>query len=160
MRTIPLSQGKVALVDDADFERLSKFNWFAHKHTRKNRTVFYAVRNARFGGKCVTLALHREVLGVFDTKIKIDHKNLNELDNRKQNLRLATNTQNGWNSQKAPSRSSQFKGVCWHKQRQRWMARIHVNGQQRHLGLFEIEEDAACAYAAAAKQHFGEFALC
>ncbi len=93
----------------------------------------------------------------------LDHKNNKRADNRIENLRLATTTQNAQNTPKQ-SRSrrggcySKFKGVCWHKRDLCWVAGIQVNGKRINLGEFKEEAEAAEAYKAAAEFYFGEFA--
>lgn len=162
MKTLPLSQGKYAVVDDADFEQLSEHKWYAYKEIRKNRVVWYSVRNEPTG--CVnrpqrTLQMHREILGVTDPLAKIDHINGDGLDNQRQNLRLATNRENCQNQHKIPGCSSHYKGVSWCKLTNKWKAQIRVNGHKQHIGLFETEELAAAAYDKRAAQEFGDFAL-
>lgn len=87
---------------------------------------------------------------------EIDHKNCDPLDNRLENLRVATGNQNRANM---PSRSpSGFKGVTKLKNANRYVAQITVNGKNRYLGCFKRAEDAHAAYVVAARDAFGEFA--
>lgn len=86
--------------------------------------------------------------------LEIDHANRVRSDNRIENLRLATKAQNRINCPKQGKH--RFKGVSFAKGR--WLARIKVNGANRHLGSFKTEEEAAAAYRAVAKKVFGEFA--
>jgi hypothetical protein len=103
--------------------------------------------------------MHRFILGITNPKIKVDHRNRYELDNRRTNLRIPTNSQNGANANKCRHRtSSRFKGVSWHKRLRKWCAHIGVNRGLIHLGYFTNELDAARSYDAAAREHFGEFA--
>lgn len=88
----------------------------------------------------------------------IDHKNRNRDDNRIENLRLATNSQNKANSKKPEHNTSGLKGVTWHKLRQKWAAQICKDGKNIHLGLFTSANEAHEAYIKAANQNFGEFA--
>lgn len=89
----------------------------------------------------------------------LDHKNCIRNDNRIANLREASASQNQWNSLKPRGlHSSKFKGVAWHSRKRRWMARIYVDSQPKHLGYYQSETEAALAYSRAAKVHFGEFA--
>ena len=142
MKTIPLTRGLVALVDDADFDWLSAYKWHA-KNVGKGR--FYAAFGSRM------LLMHRMILpGVPE----VDHYNRNTLDNQRHNLRPATHTQNLHNSGRHRDGSSGFKGVSWSKIRHRWRAQI----QSDYLGLFSTEEAGARAYDAEAVERFGEFA--
>jgi len=88
----------------------------------------------------------------------IDHANGNGLDNRIANLRPATKQLNSANRGLPANNTSGYKGVVWFKRKQKWMARIKVNGKGIHLGYFTDKEEAALAYIKAAEQHFGDFA--
>lgn len=148
-KQIPLSQGKVALIDDEDFERISKYKWYA----RKTGYVYYAVRkidNQAF-------YMHREILGVTDRKIDVDHCNGDGLDNRRENLREATRSQNIWNTGKRKHNRSGYKGVYLHDCG-KYAADINMNRKTYHLGLFETAEQAARAYDEESKKLRGAFA--
>ncbi len=91
----------------------------------------------------------------------IDHINGNKADNRIENLRAATKTQNQQNTHKVRGKLSKYRGVTeWRgkKKRKRWHAQIRVNKKQLHIGDFNDEIEAAKAYNTAAVLHFGEFA--
>lgn len=155
MKRIPLTQGKFALVDDEDFEWFSRWRW----HTQKSRRTFYATRNQLTQkGKQKTIYMHRVILRL-PKDVQADHINGRGLDNRKQNLRIATVAQNHFNQQ-SPRLGcvSKFKGVVWDKRSQKWMARIRFNYKRYYLGLFDKEVRAAKAYNKAARELFGEFA--
>ena len=77
---------------------------------------------------------------------QIDHININPLDNRIENLRVVNNSQNSRNRNKKKNCSSQYKGVCWDKQKNKWKANIAIDGKSKHLGQFDTEEEAAEAY--------------
>jgi hypothetical protein len=157
MKTISLTQGKVTLVDDADYAKLAKHKWCA----MRVRRLWYAVRVITLSGhgsdrKRRTLLMHREIMGATGT-IEVDHENSDGLDNQRHNLRLATSLQNSQNTRDVVS-SSRFKGVSWHKASERWRASIRANGRQISLGYFFDEAVAGEAYKRAALKYFGAFA--
>ena len=154
MREIPLTQGKVALVDADMFEELNKFNWHAFRSGR----TYYAARNTRDSetGKAGIMYMHREILNT-PVGFETDHYNWNGLDNRRANLRVATKSQNQHNHHPRKG-TSRFKGVDWNKSEEKWQVRIRCAGKRYHLGLFASEIDAARAYNRKAAELFGEFA--
>jgi len=153
MKEIKLTKGYVALVDNADFESLSKLKWQACIDKNKDGSIknIYARTSVK---------MHRLVLGIFDPEIKVDHKNRVGLDNQRHNLRTATNAQNAQNRKLRKGSTSGFKGVMWSAARQLWSARVQVEGRCIHLGWFSDPLEAACAYDMAAVKYFGEFASC
>jgi hypothetical protein len=144
-RCIPLTRGLWAIVDESDYEWLSKYSWQA-VHTR--RGLMYARR--RMNGKRVSM--HRLLVDAEE----VDHINGNTLDNRRCNLRPATHAQNIRNSARKGNSGYRFKGV--YLSGKRWHIRITVDGRQVSHGPYQSEEDAARAYDAAARTHYGEFA--
>ena len=156
MKEIKLTQGKMTLVDDEDFERVNQFKWFAHW----NGYNWYASRNIKHNTKRTTISLHREILKI-QKKEMIDHRNGNSLDNRKSNLRFATRNQNMHN-RKNPQKNNKLgiKGVSWLKKAGKFHAQIKVANKNIHLGLFNVLGDADSAYRKAEEKYFGEFARC
>ena len=143
MKKLPLTQGQVAIVDDADYEWLSQWKWYAAKICN----IFYAVRQAkRVNGKQKNIFMHAEIIGRKEG-LEIDHINGNGLDNRRENLRHVTHRENGQN--RHDKRSSKYPGVCWHKRDFNWQATIRLNGKAKYLGSFINEEDAFAAYCRA-----------
>ncbi|OHB81180.1 MAG: hypothetical protein A2W31_05055 [Planctomycetes bacterium RBG_16_64_10] len=153
MKTVQLTKGKVALVDDRDYPLVSRYRWKAIRP----RTIWYAQRNAWNGRRYVGLFMHRVVMAVGDGE-RVDHVNCDGLDNRRSNLRVATRSENAANFRKSDGCSSRFKGVSRHRKSGRWRASIQIRRRVVHLGYFDREEDAARAYDAAAVAVFGEFA--
>jgi len=155
-KEIQLTQGKVAIVDDEDYEWLSQWKWYAVK----SYNMFYAVRNiTKPGGKQTLILMHRVILGLEPGDPQLcDHKNHTGLDNRRDNLRICNNSQNHQNECLRRNHSSAFKGVSWRKSRNKWRALIGVDGKQKHLGYFNSEIEAVKAYDESAKIYFGEFA--
>ena len=147
-------------MDDEDFKQVNAFSWHAQKVVLSSKTVWYAVRKVKLRSKSevkvLTVYMHRQIMGVCGVKNQVDHRNGNTLDNRKENLRAATNSQNQQNRQKAAGCSSRFKGVSAY--RHKWRAYIQLNGRRTHLGYFGTEEEAAETYARTALKVFGEFA--
>ena len=149
MRRIPLSKGKVAFVDDEDYAYLSQWEWSASQ----NGQTFYAERWRGHGER----KMHNVIMSP-PWQLEVDHENGNGLDNQRHNLRMATRSQNMHNQGVRNDNTSGYKGVTWHKQHQKWMGRIRVDGRRLHLGLFDDVEEAARAYDSAAREHHGEFA--
>ena len=153
-RRVPLTQGKYAIVDPEDFERLNKYKWYAVKDTR----TFYAYRNKRIGKNYISLAMHRQILNPPEHLV-VDHINHNGLDNRKANLRLATCAQNSYNRRQfRKNKSSKYIGVSWKQWSKKWAAIICYKRKNIRIGYFEDEIQAAKAYEKKKKKYHGEFA--
>ena len=151
-REIPLSQGKVAIVDAQDFERLARFKWFANR----NSGIFYARRTISINGRKTVILMHRYILGLKPGDLQVDHRDGDGLNNTRANLRLATRSENQRNCGKRSKNTSGYKGVS--KRRQTWMVQIGLHGKKYHLGAFSSPIDAAFVYDAAALKMHGEFA--
>lgn len=156
MKKIELTQGQSALVDNEDYKKLNKYNWYAGYYSHVDN--YYAMRQIYTNGKQTTVKMHRIIMDA-PRNMQVDHINHNTLDNRKRNLRLCTHNQNQQNQTPSKNTLSQYKGVSWAKQRKKWVARIGINKKRLFLGYFKNEEQAAIAYNKAAKELFGEYAL-
>jgi hypothetical protein len=147
VKEIPLTQGKVALVDDEDFERVNRFKWCA----TKSKYSHYARRTLK------SISMHRMIISA-PSGFDVDHINGNGLDNRRENLRICTRSQNQWNMNNVRKGSSNYKGVSWNKCALKWAAIIQKNYKTYFLGYFESEIEAAENYDAKARELFGPFA--
>jgi len=107
------------------------------------------------------MLVHRLVALCFldnpDNKEFVDHIDGNILNNKVENIRWATKSQNCMNRVKASNNTSGYKGVCWNKQHQKWMAMIHLNGNNKYLGLYNTAEEASTAYVKASRELFKDF---
>jgi hypothetical protein len=156
--TIPLTQGKYALIDEEDYDLVSQYRW--HAHSARGGERWYAhttVSTKQKHPRQTTLTMHRLLLDA-PKGLLVDHADGDGLNNTRGNIRLASESQNGANSKISDGFTSRYKGVQRHKLNGRWRATICVNRVRNHLGYFASEVDAARAYDEAARELFGEFA--
>jgi two-component SAPR family response regulator len=146
-KEIPLTQGKVAIVDDEDYEELVKHSWHVTAQGYAARRVTISYYNSTI------VSMHRTVM-CYEGDLLVDHINGDKLDNRKENLRLATVAQNVMNSAK---RSGVYKGVS-RSSKNRYRSRLTYKGKELNLGVFESSHDAARMYNFWAHDLFGEYA--
>jgi AP2 domain/HNH endonuclease len=155
VRELPLSRGEVALVDDEDFDRVAAIGkWYANPSCQ----TFYARKNFSVGTRraprYTSLLMHTLITGW----ALVDHVNHNGLDNRRANLRQATEQQNSRNRRLRSDNTTGYKGVSFRSKRGDWTACIWDGHRTRHLGRHSNPISAAIAYDVAARQLFGEFA--
>jgi hypothetical protein len=156
VRIINLTKGKVATVDDEDYEWLNQHRW--------GYVSRYAARYVNFNGKNKYMYMHREIMGLaIDDPREVDHwKNTGTLDygldNRRDNLRVCDTTQNQGNGRIRIDNTSGYRGVSWHKPLQKWRAHMKHGDITYNLGYFDDIIEAAKAYDRKAKELFGEFA--
>ena len=162
MKTIKLTQGKFALVDDKDFEWLNQYKW-CYVRTKQGRGYVRTHEHKTNKG----LFLHRVIMGNPIDK-EVDHVNGDALDNRRKNLRIVTRSQNNMNRIKIRNKHG-FKGIYFQNRRYKkksnrktifnhWKSSISFNGKRIKLGSFSTKEQAAHAYNLAATKYFGQFA--
>jgi hypothetical protein len=161
VKTVPLhgakAAGRVALVDDEDYELVMQYRWFVLEAVRASGTRTGPYAQARpydpATRKQSGVYMHKLITGWSQT----DHINRNGLDNRRRNLRPATTSQNGANRGNIGG-VSPYKGVAWGPRQRKWRASITVAGVRHWLGYFADEVGAARAFDATARKLCGEFA--
>jgi hypothetical protein len=149
---VPLTQGKVAIIDARGAERILQHKWYYHKDG-------YAARDRKLSdgpGRNI-IFMHQTICEPAPGQ-DVDHVDRDGLNNRGDNLRPASRTQNNAHQQKRCDNSSGYRGVSWYAPTGKWMAKITAHGHQMYLGYFQDIKDAARAYDVAAIKHFGEFA--
>lgn len=160
MREITLTKGYVALVDDDRYDELSSVKWTAsvHKNRKGEISIVYAYRwtSAKDGPKRM-VTMHRQVAGVYETEIDVDHEDHNGLNNTRDNLRIGDATLNLGNQRVGCDNTSGYKGVSWYKAYKMWRVKIQFRRKTIHVGYFRNIEDAAAAYKEKAEELYGEF---
>jgi hypothetical protein len=153
MKTIELTQGQVAKVDDADYEWLSKYKWRAM--WKPERQCYYAVRT-EFTGR-ITIYMHDTINRPIDG-LETDHCDGDTLNNQRHNLRSATRSQNMANTDMHKNNTSGYKGVSWNKHSMKWESFAVLHYRKHHIGYHNDPVEAARAYDKKARELFGEFA--
>lgn len=139
-------------VDDNDYQWLKQYNWSPHYGKNKVYARTWVNGTRRF--------MHQLILPSDDPNLSVDHVNGNGLDNRRENLRLATRSQQRINTYKCGMSNSSFhKGVSYRTDSKKWRARLKVNGELIDLGTFKTEDEAAQAYNIAVVKYFEKFAV-
>lgn len=154
MKAIELTLGLSTLVDDADYEPLAQHKWRAMR-TKRN---VYAVRavGTRVTQHCVLM--HRVILDAPEG-FHVDHRDGNGLNNQRENIRVATHSQN-LSSSRIARGESRFRGVSRNgESRKPWVARVRIEGRSVYLGRFSSEEEAARLYDQTVRELRGEFAV-
>lgn len=149
MKIVPVTKGKVAFVDDEDYERVTRYKW----HTKPNG---YAMRSYNVKGKRFSQYLHRFLMNPPPGKY-VDHINHNRLDCRRENMRVVAPRQNSWNLKAISNKTSKYRGV--HRSKRGWVSQITTNHRTYTLGCFKDEIEAALAYDRACRLTRGDFAV-
>lgn len=155
---LTLNSGHIVLIDDADYELVSGLTWHVQASGRRRRikgAYAFVKQSHPLWGKYKRIAMHRLLMNFPD--LLVDHVNCNPLDNRRSNLRLATDAQNIWNSGLRYNNKYGIKGI----QKEitgRFVARMEHYGERIYLGIYDTPEEAGAAYAAAVIKYKGEFA--
>jgi hypothetical protein len=155
--SIPLSSrkypGLFAIVDEEDYERVSRHRW----HPIKSRRTFYVGTNIRAAEGHKHFLLHRFIMG-FPDGVLVDHIDGNGLNCVRGNMRPANDQQNAANRRLPSNNTSGYKGVFWDGISGKWSARIKVNQEQIALGLYDTAREGAIAYDMMARKYFGAYA--
>lgn len=139
-------------MDACDVDRLRGFNWYGVQ----DGGTRYAYAHTRDCGMRTTVKMHRLIAGARPGE-HVDHANCDGLDNRRENLRVCSHSQNLCNRGPQSNTSSGYKGVGFHKASGKWRARVGLGGSQEYLGVFDSPEEAARAYDRRATELHGEF---
>jgi len=155
VKELILSKGRVAIVDDEDFEALNQYKW---SYMLTQSGLEYAIRRTRKHEteKPQARLLHRQIMNT-PRHLLTDHINGNGLDNRRENLRICTPSQNNINKRKKGTTST-YKGVYFDKARGKFRSHIIVEGKSIFLGRYETELESALAYDRASVKYHGEYA--
>lgn len=145
---------KYTLVDDGDFELLNKWRWLGD---RIGNTYYVKRRDYTNGPPGKMTYMHRVILNP-KKGMHVDHKDRNGLNNRRNNLRECTRSQNMVNQKPQKNGSSKYLGVGWDKARGKWKAQVCKDYKHTMIGRFDTEREAALAYDKKAKELHGEFA--
>jgi len=157
MKTIFLTQGYSTIVDDHNAFYLAGFKWCAFK----NRNGIYVIRFITIDGKYQRIFMHNEILITLmglsiPSGMICDHIDQNSLNNQESNLRIATHSLNSFNSKIQSNNTSGYRGICWHKEVEKWIVRITVNWKRINLGYYSDLQEAIEVRRAAELKYFGE----
>jgi len=143
-KIINLTKGKQAVVDDEDYPELSKHKWMFSGSGYASRTN-------------KSILMHRVIMSA-PRGLEVDHINMDKLDNRKENLRLCTPTQNRMNTGLRSNNKTGYKGVFYYKRTGKYAVAIAYLKKRIHLGYYDSAEEAALVYNKKSKELYGEFA--
>lgn len=143
-----------AVIDASDLPLVLPYRW----HEARRYNTVYVETTAKEGGLRKNILMHR-LLTAAPVGSHVDHQDGNGLNNRRSNIRVATSTENRRNEVALRLHTSPYRGASWSTRSKGWTARIGLgSGRHFHLGVYDTAIEAALAYDAAARKHFGQFA--
>jgi hypothetical protein len=158
---IQLTRGQETIIDVIDSD-LAEYNWYALKRRNHAYDAVRGIPNPDWKHQkleyLARVILSRKIERPLEYHEKADHINNNPLDNRRENLRLATVGQNNHNARRRKDNTSGFKGVSWGKREKKWVVHISIEGKSKYLGQFDDLQEAREAYKTASIKYHGEFA--
>lgn len=157
MKEIQITQGNKAVINDDDFDKVSRYKWYSVTPVKCTWQRYAAAKNYPDGG-FKTILMHRLIMNA-PKGVVVDHKDGNGLNNQRSNLRLCTDTQNKHNCRLSSTNKSGYRGVSFHDKTKKFRAYISKNNKTIHLGLYETSEDAARARDKICEELRGEFAV-
>lgn len=153
MQKIKLKGGLCAMVDNEDYPYLSRFSWHMSSEKHGRPITYFTGQD----GKAKGISMSRFLM-TKPSRLRLIYKNKNTLDNRKENIVAVSVELMVHLAEKRKGLSSEYKGVCYHKKREKWIANIDIKGKKVHIGSFNNETDAALAFNVKARDVFGDMA--
>lgn len=150
MRKITLTQGYVALVDDEDFDLVSKYKWRVDKQRYTNYALAHDIND-----NSKSIFMHRLILEPKKRSHEVDHKDGNGLNNTRENIHIVSRSVNNIRRRVIPGNKTGYRGISIHKRTGKYLAKIQCDGKQKYLGLFTNIADAVVAYEKAGRKLFG-----
>ena len=141
-------KGEEFYFDLEDYDKIKDYYWlkteygYIHSTNRKDKQYVF---------------LHRLVMNINDPEIICDHINCNKIDNRKNNLRIATRSGNATNRPPYEKSVSGYSGVTFDKTKNKWLVRIYINHKQVNLGCYDNLDEAIAKPLKAEEKYYGEF---
>ena len=151
---VPLTRGYEAVIDATDVPLVQDCNWVVTSPTRS--TVYAWAFFVDAEGVKSSLRMHRLFLSPEDSEV-IDHIDGNGLNNRRNNIRICSVTENNWNTKVSRANRSGYAGVHWDRRKGKWRASIGFKGKDIHLGRFKDPMKAHEAYLRALAEYRGSF---
>lgn len=158
MKEIKLNGSISAFVDDDDFERVNQYKWYTEKVNRRWGMTYYAITSTIIDNKPKSLRMHNVVMNFISNKMDIDHINGDGLLNTKDNLRIISRSENIRLGKKSKNKSTQYKGVSFEKNKNKFSVCIRMNYKKKRLGQYKTAEEAAKVYNDESRRLFGELA--